>query len=156
MKNDEKYKKQLAASLRWKKRNKEKVKEYQDKWASENKDLKLRLTREWKLKNPDALIKNRKKFSQDNPNYYKDKHLRGVYGLTLEQYDAILEFQEYRCCVCGKHESQVPRKRLYVDHCHKTTDIRGLICAHCNTALGMVKDDVEILYRLAAYLNEFK
>ena len=90
------------------------------------------------------------------PDYHKDKHLRGVYGITLEQYNSILEFQEYRCCVCGKHESEVPRKRLYVDHCHKSGDIRGLICAHCNTALGMVKDDVEILYRLAAYLNEFQ
>ena len=45
-------------------------------------------------------------------------------------------------------------KRLYVDHCHKTGKIRGLLCNSCNTALGLLKDDISLFKRSIDYLNK--
>lgn len=156
MKSSEKYKRQLEASRRWKERNKENVKAYRDKWAAENSDLKLKLTKKWKELNKEKVAAHRKRFDQDHPNYHKDRHLRSSYGITLEQYNEIADLQGNKCCVCGKHAEDTHRKRLFVDHCHSTGEIRGLLCQQCNTALGMVDDNADLLYRLAAYLMEFR
>jgi Recombination endonuclease VII len=40
-----------------------------------------------------------------------------------------------------------------IDHCHRTGSVRGLLCASCNSALGMVKDDPTILAALIEYLK---
>ena len=47
-------------------------------------------------------------------------------------------------CSCDPH----------LDHDHKTGKFRGYICGSCNRALGMVKDNPEILRRAAAYLEK--
>ena len=46
-----------------------------------------------------------------------------------------------------------PDKPLYVDHCHQTKAIRGLLCHKCNIALGHMNDNPEQLERAAAYLR---
>lgn len=43
--------------------------------------------------------------------------------------------------------------RICFDHCHKTGKFRGWICMNCNTALGMVNDNVEILKLLIKYVE---
>src|SRR5689334_6819967 len=59
------------------------------------------------------------------------KHLKGTYGITLEEYQAMLEEQEHVCAICGGTDT----KRLSVDHCHITEKIRGLLCRKCNSGL---------------------
>ena len=39
-------------------------------------------------------------------------------------------------------------------NCHDTLKVRGLLCRSCNLALGMFKDDVNILNNAIQYLNE--
>lgn len=55
--------------------------------------------------------------------------------LTLKQAEAerqkMSDSQEQRCAICNKHESQF-KKRLAVDHSHKSGRVRGLLCFHCN------------------------
>ena len=53
------------------------------------------------------------------------------YGITLDQYDRMLEYQGHRCGACGRHVSE-SKTRLAVDHCHRTGLVRGLLCCHCN------------------------
>jgi len=40
------------------------------------------------------------------------------------------------------------------DHCHETGCFRGWICAECNKALGLVRDNAELLRRMADYVEK--
>ena len=57
------------------------------------------------------------------------------YGMTLEQYEAMLAAQGGGCALCGKRPEHY-RKSLHVDHEHETGRVRGILCAGCNTLLG--------------------
>jgi len=74
--------------------------------------------------------------------------LKHTYGITLEEYDAILKTQKGGCAIC-----KVKEKILCVDHCHKTGKVRGLLCHLCNRSIGMMKDDVRILESAIVYLK---
>lgn len=79
-------------------------------------------------------------------------NLRKKFGLTDVEYYTLLDSQGGACAICR----MVPKKQnLAVDHDHKTGVIRGLLCSTCNhQMLGGAKDDVEILRRAVAYLDE--
>ena len=73
------------------------------------------------------------------------------YGITQEDYDKKLAYQNYGCGLCG----QAPRiKKLAVDHCHTTGKIRDLLCGSCNTALGLFKDNPELMNKAADYIRK--
>jgi hypothetical protein len=71
-------------------------------------------------------------------------------NVTLEAWDALVASQRGRCLICGEEPSV--RTVLYVDHCHETQTFRGAICANCNSAIGMVRDNPAILLRMFTYL----
>ena len=84
--------------------------------------------------------------------------LKHEYGITLEEYNVILKKQNNLCAICQTEETTIDKrngkvKRLAVDHCHKTNVIRGLLCWRCNTAIGKLKDDPEIIQRAANYVR---
>jgi hypothetical protein len=82
----------------------------------------------------------------------KDKHLRHQYGITLAEYNDMLAAQGGGCAICGAERS-VDGRTLAVDHCHATGRVRGLLCARCNYALGLIDDRPELLRRAAVYLE---
>lgn len=88
---------------------------------------------------------------QKNPDYVKNGALLKDFGITLNQYNVLRVKQDHKCAVCAKHESQFKRK-LAVDHCHKTGKIRGLLCSNCNTALGLLKENIASILNLKNYL----
>lgn len=75
---------------------------------------------------------------------------RSKYGVTQRDIALILDTQKHRCAGCYKHLNDSD----HIDHCHTTKKIRGILCGRCNTALGFVKDNPEVLERLAEYLRE--
>lgn len=77
---------------------------------------------------------------------------RKNYGITLENYNEMFETQNECCAICLRHRS-VFEKNFYVDHCHKTLRVRGLLCFDCNTTLGRVNDNIETLKRAISYLE---
>lgn len=83
----------------------------------------------------------------------KDYELKRSYGITLEQFNAMREVQDCKCAICGKHETEAVRGILYVDHCHTTGKVRGLLCSVCNKALGLLKDNEDYLYKAISYLR---
>ena len=85
----------------------------------------------------------------------RNRYLKRKYGIGLEQYEQMLIEQDCKCAICGKTEHE-NGKRLAVDHCHKTGNIRKLLCHHCNCALGMVDDDTNKLVSMLSYLMEHK
>lgn len=58
-------------------------------------------------------------------------HLLRKFGITEEQYNDLLRSQKECCAVC-KRPADNFRNRLSVDHDHKTSEIRGLLCTYCN------------------------
>lgn len=82
----------------------------------------------------------------------RSKNLKKNYGITVEEYDAMLASQGEVCKVCKG--PPLGKGRYHVDHDHVTGKIRGLLCHKCNVALGMVRDNVEHLKALIAYLEE--
>ena len=62
--------------------------------------------------------------------------------------------QDGKCAICGVREAYAPRKRLAVDHDHRTGAIRGLLCGNCNAGLGQFKDNPELLAAAVRYLQE--
>lgn len=82
---------------------------------------------------------------------FQAAHLRRRFGLTLEQWDAMLVAQNGSCKLC-----RIPFKHNpHVDHCHVTGVVRGLLCHHCNTGIGNLRDDPQLLREAAAYLESF-
>lgn len=71
------------------------------------------------------------------------------YGLTLQQYAAMLSQQNGVCAICRKPPP--PDKNLAVDHCHAGGHVRGLLCTNCNTALGLLGDDATVIARALDY-----
>jgi hypothetical protein len=45
--------------------------------------------------------------------------------------------------------------KLAVDHCHDTGKVRRLLCHNCNRALGLFKDNSDILRKAADYVEEY-
>jgi len=70
---------------------------------------------------------------------HAEAHLLKRYGLTLEDYNTKLVEQNGCCAMCGKHWTEF-KKRLHVDHNHATGQVRGLLCATCNSGLPWVEN----------------
>ena len=89
------------------------------------------------------------------PETYRKQHLKRTYGITLEEYDAMLEKQGGCCAICGTDKPGSSRRNTYfsVDHCHTTGEVRGLLCHQCNTALGLIKDNPDTLTNMITYLS---
>lgn len=76
--------------------------------------------------------------------------LKREYGLTPEDYTAILKAQGGKCAIC---RAAPKRKSLAVDHDHNTGEVRGLLCGPCNTGLGRFGDSIEGLMKAIEYLQ---
>lgn len=81
-----------------------------------------------------------------------DLRLRRTYHISLGEYTKVYLYQNLRCAICKK---PVPtgKPRLAVDHCHTTGLLRGLLCWKCNRAIGVFRDNVELLIAAATYLQ---
>ena len=83
--------------------------------------------------------------------YMRVRNIFTNYDLSLEDYKLMLERQEGKCAACLHPFGDATP---FVDHDHQTGAVRGLLHNRCNTVLGFVDDDVEILNNLAKYLRK--
>jgi hypothetical protein len=110
-------------------------------------------TRQWQLANPEKYRAKQAAYRASGGKKLADRrsHLKRKFGLTLEQYDAMLAGQGGGCGICGKRPR--PDISLHVDHDHSTGKIRGLLCFTCNNALGDFEDDATLLRSAIAYVE---
>lgn len=125
---------------------KAKRREYSRKWRENNRDRYNELQREHQARNKD-------KRSASN----RRDGLMRRYGLTVEQYDDMYEAQAGRCALCGDEKLNAKGKgnqgRLHVDHCHATGKVRELLCHGCNTGMGGLQHNPDLLEKAAAYIR---
>ncbi len=121
-----------------------------------NRNAYLEKAKQWALNNPERRREIEKKCIRKNPERYKmlnlDSTLVRKYGISLEEYLALLETQEDKCKICRK--TCATGRRLAVDHCHRTNKIRGLLCSRCNTSIGQFEHDIYLLQNAIEYLKE--
>lgn len=86
--------------------------------------------------------------------YGRDYHLKINYDLTREQHNKMLADQNHKCAICGLDESLTVKQKLFVDHCHQTNKVRSLLCFSCNSALGLMKESIEIFSNAILYINK--
>ncbi len=81
-----------------------------------------------------------------------DLYLRRKFNITADTYFQMLKAQNHKCAICETAQA-VEGRRFCVDHDHKTGKVRGVLCQPCNTALGLFKDDLQVMLRAKAYLE---
>lgn len=96
---------------------------------------------------------NDQEYKRNNAAKSRRSSLKKNYGLTEEDYIKMLEQQDYKCAVCEIEQIKCIQK-FNIDHCHKTGQIRGLLCYACNRAEGFIKSNPTIAIKLAEYLTK--
>lgn len=82
------------------------------------------------------------------PEFLKLKAVQDRYGLSAEEYKALLVKQNGCCAICNMS------RKLHVDHDHQTDAVRGLLCFRCNAAIGNFDDSPERLEAAATYIRQ--
>ena len=102
-----------------------------------------------------------KKWQSDNPKRYKENWKRSSHGrdrlrrkateynISVEDLQKLYDDAGGKCEICRNE----PNRWLVVDHCHNSTKVRGILCEQCNQALGLFKDDPEVMRKAALYIE---
>jgi hypothetical protein len=85
--------------------------------------------------------------------YQKRTHALKRFGLTVEQWDAMLVAQSGRCGVCAS--PMTGPNEPAVDHDHKTGAVRSLLCMFCNSRLAVAEDET-FMAAARAYLEKHR
>jgi len=102
----------------------------------------------WKKNNPIAMFRISRR-----------EHLKRLYGISENGFLDKHSDRNGCCDICGKQCRSGPshdlgyKCDLHIDHCHKTGSFRGLLCITCNTGIGNLKDDPELISRALNYLK---
>ena len=84
----------------------------------------------------------------------RNRFLQWSYGITIEDYEAMLDAQDGRCAISACDATEPGgRGGWHVDHDHVTGKVRGLLCTNCNSGLGRFRDDPAVLRAAADYLE---
>ena len=89
------------------------------------------------------------KSAKRKPSYGMKERLK-KYGITQEKFNQMMNEQGGLCAICKKDISET----AYIDHCHTSLEVRGLLCHHCNSGLGMFFDNPEYLRAAIDYLSD--
>jgi hypothetical protein len=102
--------------------------------------------------NRDRVLLRQKEYYMTHREQAKECDLKRKYGLTLAAFRALLERQDNACASCG---TKTPGKKGWaVDHDHVSGFVRGILCARCNTGIGLLGDNLQGLLRAVAYLEK--
>lgn len=87
----------------------------------------------------------------------RNSYLKHNYGITLEEFQQMVEKQDGRCKICGQKPSSRQVKGqmkpgLCVDHHHESGRLRGLLCHRCNVMIGAAEENVKIFEQAIKYV----
>lgn len=84
------------------------------------------------------------------------RFIKKTYDVTFDEYEEMLERQGNKCAICESRIGNSRASRLFIDHCHRTNLVRGLLCSSCNHGLGLFKDSPKLLQKATQYLSSGK
>lgn len=97
---------------------------------------------------------------QDYKQAGRERRFEWQYGITLEERNALLAKQGGKCAICERSE---PNGHDWcVDHDHTCCPqksrscgkcVRGILCHSCNSGIGLLGDDPQVLSRAAWYIG---
>lgn len=121
---------------------------------SNDKEVWRRARRKYMERHPERVAENRRKQNKrlKENGYYKNWALQKKYGMSLAEFDALFESQGKVCAICKT--SDFGKRGTFVDHCHKTGAVRGVLCCDCNFGIARLKDDPSILQAAISYLQK--
>lgn len=134
----------------------------QKRYARKHPDRLREAARRYAQKYPERAREAQKRYNAKHPDRVRrrqrDHQLKRHYGMSVEQFEELLAKQGHKCAVCERDNSKddaVGKRRWHVDHCHKTKNVRGVLCPACNMALGLLKDDTRVLQKAISYLESY-
>lgn len=99
----------------------------------------------------DAHAEYQREWRRKNSNRARSYDVKRKYGISIADYDRMMDEQNGACAICGGTDTTFGR--LAIDHCHDTKKVRGLLCNVCNRSLGGFRDSTEILMNAIKYLT---
>jgi hypothetical protein len=128
----------------------ERQREYKRAWYARNREQADAASALWERNNRERRSENqRRRRAEKGEKFSYD--LKTRYGVTVNQYRAMIARQGGGCAVCGVETSSAGR-RLVVDHEHDTGRVRGVLCHRCNSGIGMLGDTEQGVAKAVAYL----
>lgn len=142
----------------YREQNAERVRENARLYYKKNADEIKAKAKAKRAQNPESSRRAVKKWQEQNPEKhrrsYKNWHLKKKYGVTIEQYEAMLLQQGGVCAICKK--PPVEGVCLSVDHNHQTGEVRGLLHSSCNLGIGNFEEDPQLMRNAADYIEAWQ
>ena len=108
--------------------------------------------KEYYQKNKDKIKSYQRQYNKTDS--CKNSKLKNKYSITLQQYNQMIYEQNNKCLICSCEFSTIDKSRKpNVDHCHKTNKVRGILCHKCNTGIGLLNENLEVLQKAIEYLT---
>lgn len=117
----------------------------------DNLKRKSEYNKQWREDHPEKAKGYSKEYCRKHRKRAKIIHLQRNYNLSYEDWLKIWENQDGKCAICKI--AFLTQSDAYVDHDHKTGEIRSLLCKKCNFGLGMFDDDPELTTKATEYLT---
>ena len=122
----------------------------------ENRKKSRDMKKAWNARNPEE----RKRFNElrrvklrtslEMLKKYRDQRIKYMYGLTPERLEKLIALQNNSCAICGVSFHQ---KKMFIDHSHEHKYTRGLLCLHCNSGIGFLKESEAIMSSAIEYIK---
>lgn len=118
------------------------------------KECKTESTMVWREKNKEYYNQSMRDYNQREGRdvWRRNYEYKKKYGITLIQYNELLQKQNNACAICKKTKAGTRRKHFVVDHNHSTGNVRGLLCYGCNRALHTL-DNFQLLAAATEYIK---
>ena len=143
----------------------EKHRQYQRKSRAKHREKVLARDRDYKrlIYDPVKALEQRKDFNARHPEKaeeYRAKYkftgasrraqIKSRYGVDIAFIERLLEAQNGKCPICldGFEDRQ-----QYIDHCHESGRVRGIVHMQCNTLMGLAGDNPDVLQNAANYIK---
>ena len=119
--------------------------------------------KEYYIENKERIKEQQKRWREANKEKLAAYKRKKSYGMSQEDYDLLLKHQNYRCKICSvstqELEEKYPttyHKKLVVDHCHSSGNVRALLCHHCNIFVGYLETKEKVLNEALKYIDEHR
>ena len=133
--------------------------EHARQWRQKNSDYVNEKIREDRLINPEKYREWEREQRNKDVEKSRYRDVLKKHKISADDYNELVLSQNNLCKICGKEETKKSRTkgeicRLALDHNHDTGKIRGLLCHHCNAAIGHLKEDIQLFHNAIEYLKE--